>query len=196
MAAGAGGRPRNGKTDGASRYRGQTELPLALTLAAAVQVRLTCDHDMALAAVDRAMTINANTAAALSFAALARCICGMYETAIEDAQRAMRLSPMEPLVYHAALALALASLSTGKNEEAVAHARSAIEGNRNLTLPYCILALACACLDRGEEAAQSLRRLTGVAPDLRLSSLCKIRFADTARLESHLDLLRKLDLPK
>src|SRR5205814_339338 len=83
------------------------------------------------AAVDRAMMINTNAAVVLAFDALTRCVCGSYDAAIEHAEKARQLSPLEPLVYHAALALALACLLSGRTEEAVAHARNAIEGNRN-----------------------------------------------------------------
>ena len=155
-----------------------------------MRASLTRDHDLALAAVDRAMMINTNAAVVLGFDALTRCVCGAYDTAIEHAEKAMQLSPLEPLAYHAAFALALACLLTGRTEEAVAHARKAIEGNRNFVFPYCVLALACARLGRADEAAQAVRRLVRAAPRFRLGSLRKIRFADAARLQSDLELLR------
>ena len=133
---------------------GGGEAPLALALGGAVRASLTRDHDLALAAVDRAMMINSNAAVVLGFDALTRCICGSYEAAIEHAEKAIRLSPLEPLVYHAAFALALACLLTDRIEEAVEHARKAIEGNRNFVFPYCILALGCARLGQADEAAQ------------------------------------------
>ena len=45
---------------------------------------------------------------------------------------------------------------TGRTEEAVAHARKAIEGNRNFAFPYCVLALGCARLGQADEAAQAV----------------------------------------
>jgi tetratricopeptide (TPR) repeat protein len=108
---------------------GGADSPLALALGGAVHASLTRDHDFALAAVDRAMMINANAAAVLGFDALTRCVCGSYDAAIEHAEKALQLSPLEPLVYHAALALALACLLSGRTEDAIAHARKAIEGN-------------------------------------------------------------------
>jgi hypothetical protein len=108
----------------------------------------------------------------------------------------MQLSPMEPLLYHAAFALALACLLTGRSEETAGHPRKAIEGNRNFVFPYFVLAFGCARLGRGEEAAQTVRRLVRVAPRFRLGSLCKIRFADAAHLHADLDLLREAHLPE
>lgn len=172
------------------------DAPLALALGGAVHASLTRDHDLALAAVDRAVMINANSAAVLVFDALTRCVCGSYETAIEHAEKALRLSPLEPLVYHATFALALACLLSDRIDEAVAHARKAIEGNRNFVFPYCVLALGCAHLGRADEAAQAVRRLVRAAPRFHLGSLRKIRFADVARLQSDIELLREATLPE
>ena len=175
---------------------GGADAPLALALGGAVHAGLTRDHDFALAAVDRAMMINTNSALVLGFDALTRCICGSYDTAIEHAEKALQLSPLEPLVYHAAFALALTCLLCGRAEEAVAHARKAIDGNRNFVFPYCVLASGCARLGHADEAAEAVRHLVSAAPRFRLGSLRKIRFADAARLQSDLELLREANLPE
>jgi adenylate cyclase len=174
---------------------GGADVPLALALAAAVRAALTRDHDLALAAVDRAVMINPNGAIVLAFDAVTRCLCGAYDKAIEHAENAMHLSPLEPLVYHAAFALALANLLKDRAEEAAAHARKAVEGNRNFAFAQCMLALAYARLDRRPEAAQAVRRLLAIAPRFRIGTLRKIRFADAARIQSDLELLREAGLP-
>jgi adenylate cyclase len=173
-----------------------SDVPLALALAGAARAVVSRDHDSALAAVDRATMINPNSAVVLGFDALTRCLCGVYDKAIEHAEKALRLSPMEPLIYHAASALALACLFIGRNDEAVSHARRAIEGNRNFVLPYCVLVLGCFRLERREEASQAVRQLITAAPNFRIEALRKIRFADAARLESDLAVLRAARLPE
>ena len=172
------------------------DVPLALAVAGTVRAALTRDHDSALAAVDRATMINSNAAIVLGFDALTRCLCGAYDKAIEHAEKALHLSPLEPLVYHAAFALALAYLFNGRNEEAVTHARKAVEGNRNFAFPYCVLALGCARLGQREEAAQAVGRLVSAAPNFRIGTLRRIRFADAACLQSDLALLRAARLPE
>ena len=171
------------------------DVPLALCVAGAVRAALTRDHDLALAAVDRATMINPNAAFVLGFDAVTRGICGAYPKAVENAEKAIRLSPLEPLVYQAEFALAFACLMTGRAEEAVAHALKAIEGNRSFPFPHCVLALGHARLGQFDKAGQAVRRLLGAAPGFRLGSLRKIRFADAARLQSELDLLRRAHLP-
>jgi adenylate cyclase len=175
---------------------GGADAPLALALGGAVHASMTRDHDFALAAVDRAMMINTNAAVVLGFDALTRCICGSHDTAIEHAEKALQLSPLEPLVYYAAFALALACLLSDRAEEAAAYARKAIEGNRNFAFSYCVLALAYIRLGQTEEATQAMRRLIRTAPGFRLGSLRKIRFADAARLQSDLELLWEARLPE
>lgn len=174
---------------------GGANAPLALALGGAVRAAVTRDHDLALAAVDRALMINPNGGAALGFGALARCICGAYEAAIAHAEKAMRLSPSEPLLYYGVFALALACLLTDRSAEAVAHARKAIEGNRHFAFPYCILAAGAARLGHAEEAEQAAHRLLDAAPQFRLGALRKLRLADAARLQADLTRLQAAGLP-
>ena len=175
---------------------GGADAPLALALGGAVLAILTRDNDAALAAADRAMAINTNAAAVLAFTALARCMCGAYEKAIEHAENAIKVSPLEPLVYHAAFALSVAFLLIGRNEDAIAYARKAVEGNRNFAFPYCVLAIGCFRLGRAEEAQLAVRRLLRAAPGYRLELLRRIRLADAPRLRADLELLRETDLPE
>jgi adenylate cyclase len=175
---------------------GGADVPLALAVAGTVRAVLTRDHDLALAAVDRARMINPNAAIVLGFDAMTRCLCGFYKQAIDGAEKALNLGPFEPLVYHASLALALARLLSGQPEEAVARARKAIEGNQNFVFPYCVVALGCARLGRADDAARAIRELLRAAPRFRLDSLRSIRFADAARLHSELALLRGAHFPE
>ena len=171
------------------------DVPLALALAGAVRAALTRDHHLALVAGDRATMLCNNSALVLGFDALTRCLCGDYDKAIAHAEKAMRLSPLEPLIYHAAFALASACLLTARDEDALTHARKAIDGNPNFALAYCVLAIASARLGRSAEAGQAIDRLVAVAPGFRLGTLRRIRFADAARLQSDLALLRAAGLP-
>ena len=45
-----------------------------------------------------------------------------------------------------------------------------------------------------EEASQAVRQLTAAVPSFRIGTLRKIRFADAARLQSDLALLREAQL--
>jgi adenylate cyclase len=172
------------------------DTPLALVVGGAVCALLMSDRHSAVAAVDRAMTVNSNSAVVLSLGALIRCLCGAHDKAIEHAQRAMRLSPAEPLIYLAAFALAIACLLANRAGEAVAHARKAIEGNRNFAFSYCVLALACAQLGQGAEAAQAVRDLLRVVPRFNLGTLRRIPAIGAALERSDLTPLSAAGLPE
>ena len=172
------------------------DTPLALVVGGAVRTLLVGDRASAVAAVDRAMTINRDSALVLSFAAVIGCLCGSRERAVEHAQRAMRLSPSEPLIYIAAFALALACLLAGREEEAIGHARKAIEGNRNFAFPYCLLAIASAHLNRREAAEQAIRELLRVAPRFHLGSLRRMPSLHAALPPIDLSLLSAAGLPE
>jgi len=172
------------------------EIPLALAVGAAVRAALTRDHHLALAATDRAMMITNNSALVLGFDALTHCLCGVYDKAIERAEKAIRLSPLEPLNYYAAFALGLAYLFSGRDEEAVINARKAIDGNRKFAFAHCLLALACARLGHTNEALKALRGLLEVAPQFRIGMLRRVRFADAKLLETDIALLRAARIPE
>ena len=56
--------------------------------------------------------------------------------------------------------------------------------------------MGCARLGQSEAASQAVRPLIAVAPSFRIGTLRKIRFADVARLQSDLALLREAQLPE
>jgi adenylate cyclase len=171
------------------------EVPLALAMAAAVRAALTRDHALALVATDRATMLCSNSALVLSFDSLTRCICGDYDKAIAHAEKGIRLSPREPLLYLAALPLSMACLMAGRHEEAVAHARKALEANPRLALARYVLAAALARAGQSGEATEAVERLQEVAPRFRAGTLHRIRFADSARLQADVELLRAVGLP-
>ena len=132
--------------------------------------------------------INPNAAVVLGFDALTRCICGAYDNAIEHAEKAMRLSPLEPLVYHAAFAPGVGVPADGPNRGGGGARPQGDRGQPQLRLSLLRPgAWAAPGSVNADEAAQAVRRLLGVAPGFRLGSLRKIRFADAARLQSDLD---------
>src|SRR5206468_12920583 len=103
------------------------------------------------------------------------------------AEKALQVSPRDPLIYHATFALALACLLAGRAEEAATNAQRAIEGNAQLAFAYCVLAVASVRLDRRREARDALVRLARVAASFRIGTLRRVRFADAARLQADLD---------
>ena len=114
----------------------------------------------------------------LGFDALTRCVCGAYDAAIEHAEKAMQLSPLEPLAYHAAFALPWLACSPAAPEEAVdmrARRSKATATSSSLIASWPWRWPGSAVPMRRRRRCSRLAR---AAPSFRLGSLRKIRFAD------------------
>jgi adenylate cyclase len=170
--------------------------PPSLALAAAVLAALTRDADAALAAVDRALLINPRSSFVLSFCSITRCLCGAYDKAVEDGESALRLSPFDPLIYHANEALAWAYLMTERHQDALTHARHAVGRNPTCVVAHSALAIVAARTGAQLEAAAAIRAAIDAVPEFRTRSLQRIRFADAAVIRPDLALLQAAGLPE
>jgi adenylate cyclase len=138
--------------------------PDALWMAAMSLSIFGHDHDAAARAVERALSANPNSAQAWEAKGWICCYQNQPYLAIEAFERAMRLSPLDPLRGYFAGGLALAKLATGKYEEAVDWSERALhEFPRYVTAIRTKIA-ACAHLDRIAEARDGLERLFQLQP--------------------------------
>ena len=80
------------------------------------------------------MTLYPNQAAAFAYRALVLAMAGEPEPAIEDATRALRLSPLDPANYQPQMALVIAYIWLGQYPEAVAWAHRPSRGPHHVTL--------------------------------------------------------------
>jgi len=124
-----------------------------------------------IAHVDRAILLNPNLAFAWSVSGYLRMYLGEHADAIERFERAIRLSPLDPLAhsFHAGMSQAL--LFAGRYDEAASLARKAALGNPTGAVPARWEAIACALSGRIVEAREALARMRAIDPDLRLSHL-------------------------
>jgi hypothetical protein len=74
-------------------------------------------------------------ALALGFSSIVRAWRGDDAIAVEQAGRALRLSPFDPLIYLPYIALAYAHFAAGRFEEMVSAANLATQSNRGSPLP-------------------------------------------------------------
>jgi tetratricopeptide (TPR) repeat protein len=91
------------------------------------------------------------------------------EPAIEAFERAMRLSPLDPLQYMCTAGIAFAHLLAGRYEEAIdwAH-RSLRDQPRYITSNY-VRVVACVCLGQTKVASEYLQALVHLQPDLTMT---------------------------
>jgi adenylate cyclase len=76
------------------------------------------------ALIDRALTLNPNLAAAWRFSGYVRVFLGQPDLAIEHLQRAVRLSPLDPLIFIVQNGIVLAQFFAGRYEEALSCAQT------------------------------------------------------------------------
>jgi tetratricopeptide (TPR) repeat protein len=101
-----------------------------------------------IAMIDRALVLNPNLAAAWNFSGWARAFFGEPELAIEHLTRAMRLSPLDPIMFNMHGGTAFAQFLAGHYEEAVVWAERALRERPNYVSAMRILTVGYAFTGR------------------------------------------------
>ena len=123
-----------------------------------VLAMLAGEHAAALNAIDRALTLNPNSAPSWASSAIVNCYANRPDAAILAIQRAMQLSPLDPLAYAFKFVLAYAMMLAGRYEEALEWVdRSLHDRSSNHAAIRGKVAL-CGYLGRTEEARKWVRR--------------------------------------
>ena len=170
----------------------------AMTLASTgfAIANILSDLDAGVALIDRALALTPNYGVALAQSGYVRVWLGDSERAIDHLQRAMRLSPVDILMFLMQGATATAHFIAGRDDEAFAWAEKSAQRNPFIVGPTRIAAASAAYLGRSEDAAKYLARVLQIDPGLALSNLGeRINFRqpqDRARLAEG---LRKAGLP-
>jgi adenylate cyclase len=137
---------------------------------------LIADKDVAgaRAALDTAVVLNPKSAAAFTYRALVSALAGESQSAIHDANHALRLSPLDPLSYLPHMAILIASLWLREYDEAIASGHKAIELAPRYPMGYAWVIVA-EC-ERGNlaEAERQARRLAEILPGFTPAMLAKL----------------------
>ena len=156
---------------------------------------LEYDLDTATTLIDRSLAINANAVRAWIASGMLRCILGEPERAIEDCERAIRLSPLDPSWWVSYGLIASAHMQRQRYEEATSWARKSVRQHRYNLPAYHVLAASCAQLGQLDEARKAVSQLLELDSELTISRLQKIYpVAKYENLDGFLDGLRKAGL--
>ncbi len=128
-------------------------------------------HGIAASAVDRAVTLNPNSAHAWMASGRVECFRNRPDAAIEAFRRAMRLSPLDPQTYQFIGGIAWAHLLAGRYVDAVEWADRSLAENPRYTAMFRYKLVACAHLDRIDEVRELLRQLLSLEPALTIARL-------------------------
>lgn len=131
--------------------------PWVLDFAGLALAQQAGDNVAALAAFDRAITLNPNFAMAFGHRAVVLAYLNRPNDAVAAAHQAMRLSPLDPAMFSFHQAVALAQLAAGRYEAGLAAAEAALRDNGGMPALRLKLSLS-GFLGRRDEARASLSR--------------------------------------
>jgi adenylate cyclase len=147
----------------------------ALAYAGFIVMLTARDVPAARAALDKAVRLNPNQATAYGYRALVLSMGGDPEAAIEDANRALRLSPLDPTNYQPQMAAVVANIRLGRHEEAVALAHRARESAPpGYPMSYAWLMVAECARGNVAEAERQLPHLARILPGFSPEVLAKL----------------------
>jgi adenylate cyclase len=170
----------------------------AAALATAGFVIAVCgrDYETALTAFDRSFALSSSSALALGFSSIVRAWKGDDAIAVEQANRALRLSPFDPWIQLPYTGLAYAHFAAGRFEETVAAASLATQSNPRFSVPQILHAAALGSLDRSEDAKTAVQRLLELQPGITVATaILSARYVDPKNIAALENALRRAGLP-
>jgi len=155
------------------------------------------------ALIDRALRLNPNLAEAWHFSGWARIYLGEPEVAIEHLAHAMRLSPLDPIIFVAQMGAAFAHFFAGRYDDASSWAEKALAASSPRLqekpgyYPALLIAAASNALaGRLAEARSAIARSLELNPAPSISNLKKqIPLRRSEDLARYAEGLRKAGLP-
>jgi tetratricopeptide (TPR) repeat protein len=171
-----------------------TDAASALAVAGWVVIVLTKERKTAIAAIERALSINPSCATAHYFAALTCSFDGRSQSAIAHANRALRLSPFDPSVFED-LALGVAAMAEGGFEEAAEQFATAARINPRHSLFPFSEAAALALAGRPDDAKPLVQRGLELEPSFRIQIFSEFGMSPTVA-EKFIAGARLLGLPE
>ena len=167
----------------------------ALCMAGFAMALVSRDFDAGISAIDRLLALNTSYAAGFAHSAILRSFVAQYETAIEHAQRAIRLNPLDPMGAHSYLSLVFAYLPLGRFEEAAAAATKAVQLNPKFSIAHAMQIVTLVKLERMEAARAAAGRLLELLPEFNVDMLTKVAGAPSNILADWAEALRGAGIP-
>jgi TolB-like protein len=138
--------------------------PMAFAVQGHIASYIYKDFDLAFQRFETALQLNPNAAPVWLWSAAANCYIGNGARAVEEINRAMALSPYDPLMYAYSSIAALAYICDGQFDRAVECALRSMRENKSFTTAYKLLIFALALVGREAEAQSTADQLLKLEP--------------------------------
>jgi TolB-like protein/class 3 adenylate cyclase/Tfp pilus assembly protein PilF len=125
----------------------------------------------ALPLLEQAVRIDPNLAMGWGWLGAARNGFGRPELAIKDLERALRLSPLDPLIFLPHGQMAISHYLCGRYDEAISSAISSLQVRPNHLTALRALVASYAMAGRLDEARRALASYVGFDPKVRISNI-------------------------
>ena len=170
--------------------------PMAFAVYGHIVSYLHKNFELAFQNFAAALDINPNTAQAWSWSALARAWLGDGPRAIEEINKAIALSPYDPLMYAYASNAGMAYLADGQYDRAIEYALSSLRENQTFTSAYRTLVMASQLAGRAEQARRTVHHLLQLEPGLTVAKF-RDRYPGSAAPKAKLycDALARAGVP-
>ena len=168
--------------------------PVILTVLGAVHTFVR-NHGTARVLLERAVTLDPNAAWAWARLGWLENYADQPKKAIENFERALRLSPIDPMNFNNYAGIGSAHEVAQEYDKAAAFYRRALEERPNASWIYRNLAASLSGAGRVEEAKQAFADLMRSYPDLTVSRFKQAMVFSPAVLNRMAENLRKLGLP-
>ena len=119
---------------------------------------------------------------------------GLPEEAVRSFERAIRMSPVDPLLHSTLTGIGLAFIELGRFDEAIVVGKKALRQNPSFSSAYRCLASAFAHLGRDAEARDAAARLLEIDPAFTISAF--IARGGQSNIKLLIEGLRKAGLPE
>jgi adenylate cyclase len=121
-------------------------------------------------------------------------VAGLPEEAIRSFERAIRMSPVDPLLHRSITGMGVAFIELRRFDEAIVAGKKALRQNPSYSLAHRCLAAAFAHLGRDAEAREAAARLLELDPAFTISAWIARGGQSNSKL--HIEGLRKAGLPE
>ena len=152
------------------------------------------DSESEIEMVDRAVALNPNSSLAWRGRGWIYTIAGQPEEVVRSFERAIRLSPLDPMLHRVFTGMAGALIELGRFDEAIVAAKKAQRQNPSYSAVYRGLASAFAHLGRDAEACEAAARLLELDPAFTISA--SIAQLGSSHRKLLIEGLRKAGLPE